>query len=113
MDNVTSKSTTTNQAAGPGGENEELTMASCQPAGGNSRSESNPKRWAAPGLGIAVVWLVSFVAVSFSAALAMTASGADSHSAFSATSSSTVQGPKTVASSWSMSPLPEDEGGAV
>jgi len=89
-------------------------MASCQPAGGNSRRENQAKRWEVPGFRIAIVSLVSLVAVSFGAAIVMAASGADSHAAFAATSSSsTVKGPKTVASSWSMSPLPEGEGGAV
>ncbi len=92
---------------------EELTMASCHPAGGNSRKESQTKRWAAPSFRIAMASLASFVIVSFGAALVVTASGADSHAAYAATSSSSVKGPKTVASSWSMSPLPEGEGGAV
>jgi len=88
-------------------------MASCQPAGGNSRTENRTKRWAAPSVRIAILALVSFVAVSFGAAMVVAPSGADSHAAYAATSSSSVKGPKTVASSWSMSPLPEGEDGAV
>ena len=88
-------------------------MASCHSVGGNSRNESQTKRWAAPRFLLAMVTIVSFVAVSFGAAMVVAASGADSHAAYAATSSSSVKGPKTVASSWSMSPLPEGEGGAV
>ena len=89
-------------------------MASCQPADGNSRRETQTNRWPTPGFRIAIVSFVSFVAVSLGAAIVVAAPDADSHSAYAATSSSsTVKGPKTVASSWSMSPLPEGDGGAV
>jgi len=43
-------------------------MASCQPAGGNSRRENQANRWEVPGFRIAIVSLVSLVAVSFGAA---------------------------------------------
>jgi len=88
-------------------------MASCHPAGGNSRSENQAKCWATPGFRIAIASLVSFVVVSLGTAVVVAASSANSNAAYAATSSSTVMGPKTVASSWSMSPLPEGEGGAV
>jgi hypothetical protein len=88
-------------------------MASCQPAGGNSRRETQTKRWPTPGFRIALASLASFVIISFGAAVVTAASSADSQAAYAATSSSSVKGPKTVASSWSMSPLPEGEGGAV
>ena len=88
-------------------------MASCQPAGGNSRRETQTRRRPMPGFRIAIASFVSFVALSFGAAIVVAASGADSHAAYAATSSSSVKGPKTVASSWSMSPLPEGEGGTV
>jgi hypothetical protein len=104
-------------------------MASCHPAGGNSRKENNTKRWATARSWIAIASLVSFLAVSFGAAIAVAGSGGDPNSVYAApapaadtsaaepvsatTSSSTLKGPKTAASSWSMSPLPEGEGGAV
>jgi len=88
-------------------------MASCHPAGCNSRKESQTKRWAAPSFRIAIASLASFVIVSFGAGMVVAASGADSQAAYAATSSSSVEGPKTAASSWSMSPLPEGEGGTV
>ena len=88
-------------------------MASCHSAGGNSRKENRTKRWATPSFRIAMASLASFVIVSFGAAMVVAASGAGSQAAYAATSSSSVKGPKTVASSWSMSPLPEGEGGTV
>ena len=88
-------------------------MASCQPAGGNSRRENQTKRWAATSVRIAILALPAFVTVAFGAALVAATSGEDSHATYAATSSSSVKGPKTVASSWSMSPLPEGEDGAV
>jgi len=88
-------------------------MASCHSVGGNSRKESQTKRWAAPRFRFAMVTIVSFVAVSFGAAIVIATSGADSHTAYAATSSSSVKSPRTVASSWSLSPLPEGEGGTV
>ena len=87
-------------------------MASCHTAGGNSRKDK-PNRWATPRFWLAAASLFSFVALSFGATAFVAASGTDSYAAYAATSSSTVRGPKTVASSWSMSPLPDGEGGTV
>ncbi len=88
-------------------------MASCQLAGGNSRKDKQTNRWATPRFWLAAASLFSFVVISLVATIAVALPASDSHAASAMTSSSSVKGPKTVASSWSMSPLPEGEGRAV
>ena len=89
-------------------------MASWQPAAGDSRKEHEAKRWATPRFWLAAASLSSFLAVSYGVA-SVAASRGGSETAYAATSSSssTLKSPKTIVSSWSMSPLPEGDGGAV
>ncbi len=94
-------------------------MARCHAAPIESKKVSRKRGWSPSSrLGLRIATLVFFAGVLSAAGTVAAARGPDPQAAYGppptpAISSSTDASPRTVASSWSMAPLPEGEGGVA